>query len=52
MADLQAVIEAQESSGRQYMMMETTVFSREYLYVRGLLETGLGLSFGRNSTQT
>jgi predicted dehydrogenase len=39
-ADLHAIIEAEESSGRQYMMMETTVFSREYLYVRGLLEAG------------
>jgi predicted dehydrogenase len=38
--DLQAIIDAQESSGRVYMMMETTVFSREYLYVRGLLDRG------------
>lgn len=38
--DLDAIIAAAEASGRQYMMMETTVFSREYLYVRGLLESG------------
>jgi predicted dehydrogenase len=38
--DLRAIIRAQESSGRQYMMMETTVFSREYLYVKDLLDRG------------
>jgi predicted dehydrogenase len=38
--DLRAIIAAQESSGRVYMMMETTVFSREYLYVRDLLDAG------------
>jgi predicted dehydrogenase len=38
--DLRAVIAAQEASQRRYMMMETTVFSREYLYVRELLEAG------------
>lgn len=38
--DLRAIIAAQRASGRQYMMMETTVFSREYFYVRDLLESG------------
>lgn len=38
--DLRAIIAAQEASQRQYMMMETTVFSREYLYVRELLDSG------------
>jgi predicted dehydrogenase len=38
--DLGAIIAAQEASGAQYMMMETTVFSREYYYVRGLLDGG------------
>jgi predicted dehydrogenase len=39
--DLDAIIAAQERSGRQYMMMETTVFSREYFYVRSLLDSGV-----------
>lgn len=38
--DLDAVIAAQRASGRQYMMMETTVFSREYFYVRSLMDSG------------
>jgi predicted dehydrogenase len=38
--DVHAIIAAQEASGRQYMMMETTVFSREYFYVRELRDTG------------
>jgi predicted dehydrogenase len=38
--DLRAVLAAQEASGCQYMMMETAVFSREYFYVRELLDTG------------
>jgi predicted dehydrogenase len=37
---LRAVIAAQEASQRQYMMMETSVFGREYFYVRGLQEEG------------
>ena len=31
---LRAVVEAQRSSGRVYMMMETAVYSREFLYAR------------------
>jgi predicted dehydrogenase len=38
--DLEAVIAAQDSSGCRYMMMETTVFSREFLYVDALLRDG------------
>jgi predicted dehydrogenase len=38
--DVQAIVKAADASGRKYMMMETTVFSREYLYVRGLLDSG------------
>ena len=35
--DLDRLIAAQEASGRQYMMMETTVFAREYRFVDRLL---------------
>jgi len=38
--DLDRIIAAQESSGRAYMMMETTVFAREYRYVRKLHRRG------------
>ena len=38
--DLRSIVDAQESSGRRYMMMETTVFAREYFFVRGLLDSG------------
>jgi predicted dehydrogenase len=38
--DLRAIIAAREASQRQYMMMETSVFAREYLYVRKLLDSG------------
>jgi predicted dehydrogenase len=38
--DLEAVVAAQERSGKQYMMMETTVFGREFLYVRRLVDEG------------
>jgi predicted dehydrogenase len=38
--DLQAIIAAQEASQRQYMMMETSVFAREYFYARELLDAG------------
>jgi predicted dehydrogenase len=34
--DLERVIAAQEGSGRNYMMMETTVYSREYQTIREL----------------
>lgn len=38
--DCQRIVEASESSGRKYMMMETVVYSREFLYVKQLLEDG------------
>ncbi|MBV9847651.1 MAG: Gfo/Idh/MocA family oxidoreductase [Kutzneria sp.] len=46
---LRRIIGAQRSSGRNYMMMETMVFGREFFYVRDLYERGeLGpLSFLR-----
>jgi len=34
------VVAAQKASGKKYMMMETTVYSREYLFVQELLEKG------------
>jgi predicted dehydrogenase len=39
-ADLQAVVAAQRASGKHYMMMETAVYTREFLYVRRMRETG------------
>lgn len=49
--DLYALVEAQRHSGRNYMMMETAVYSREFLFVKGLHERGeLGrLTFLRGS---
>lgn len=38
--DLRAIIAAQEASQRQYMMMETSVFAREYFYARERLNAG------------
>jgi predicted dehydrogenase len=34
------VVEAQKASGKKYMMMETTVFTREYLFVKEMLDKG------------
>lgn len=42
--DLQAIVTAQRDSGRQYMMMETAVYTRQFLYARELLREG---RFGR-----
>lgn len=39
--DLQRVVDAERASGKRYMMMETTVYGREYRYVRSRLEAGL-----------
>ena len=51
--DCQRIIEAQRASGRKYMMMETVVYSREFLFVKGLYESGeMGrLQFLRGSHQ-
>lgn len=38
--DLDRIIAAQEASGRNYMMMETTVFAREYLAVEEMHRAG------------
>lgn len=38
--DLDRVVDAEARSGKRYMMMETTVYGREYRYVRRLLEGG------------
>jgi predicted dehydrogenase len=38
--ELNAVVEAKRESGKNYMMMETAVYSREYLYVKELYESG------------
>jgi len=38
--DCEAIVDAAASSGRVYMMMETVVFSREYLYVEDLVRSG------------
>jgi predicted dehydrogenase len=42
--DLRAIIAAQRSSGRHYMMMETAVYTRAFLYARELKSSG---AFGR-----
>jgi predicted dehydrogenase len=39
-ADLQAVVAAQRASGKNYMMMETAVYTREFLFVKQLHEAG------------
>ncbi|WP_243228235.1 Gfo/Idh/MocA family protein [Microbacterium sp. CIAB417] len=38
--DLERIIAAKERSGRTYMMMETTVFAREYFAVQGMIGRG------------
>lgn len=38
--ELHAVIAAQRASGKNYMMMETVVYSREFLFVKGLYDRG------------
>lgn len=42
--DCQRIVEAQKKSGKQYMMMETAVYTREFLYCR---EKHLRGDFGR-----
>lgn len=50
---LQGIVDAQRESGKKYMMMETVVYSREYLFVKGLQDAGeLGrIQFLRGSHQ-
>ena len=47
------IIEARERSGKVYMMMETAIFTREYLYAKELVDSGkLGkIQFLRGSHQ-
>ncbi len=40
LADLERIVAAQRVSGKQYMMMETAVYTRQFLYVRELLAQG------------
>lgn len=39
--ECRAIVEAQRESGKVYMMMETVVYSREYLFVKDLYEKGV-----------
>jgi predicted dehydrogenase len=49
--ECRAIVEAQRASGKHYMMMETVVYSREFLFVKQLYDRGeLGrLQFLRGS---
>lgn len=38
--DLHAIVDAQRRSGKNYMMMETAVYTREFLMVREMLQRG------------
>lgn len=38
--ELQSIIETQRATGKNYMMMETVVYSREYLFIKDLYERG------------
>jgi predicted dehydrogenase len=38
--DCRRIVEAVQQSGKNYMMMETCVYTREFLYVKGLLDSG------------
>ena len=52
-AECKAIVEAQRQSGKVYTMMETVVYSREYLFVKELYDKGeLGrIQFLRGSHQ-
>ncbi len=39
-AEAREIVKAAEESGKNYMMMETVIYSREYLYVRELRDQG------------
>ena len=51
--ECKSLVEAQRASGKNYMMMETVVYSREFLFVKQLYESGeLGrLQFLRGAHQ-
>jgi predicted dehydrogenase len=38
--DCRRIVEAQQASGKNYMMMETAVYTREFLYVKSLRDSG------------
>jgi len=38
--DLKAIVSARRKTGKVYMMMETAVYTREFLYVKKLVENG------------
>lgn len=44
LADLEAIVAAERASGRRYMMMETAVYTRQFLYAQELQRAG---RFGR-----
>lgn len=50
---LKGIVRAQKASGKKYMMMETVVYAREYLYVKDMYDSGeMGrLQFLRGSHQ-
>jgi len=39
--ECEAIVEAQREVGKNYMMMETVVYSREFLFVKQLYDTGV-----------
>ena len=39
-AECHEIVDAQKATGKKYMMMETTVYSREFLYVKEMLDSG------------
>lgn len=39
-ADLRAIVDAQRQAQKNYMMMETAVYTREFLFVKALMERG------------
>jgi predicted dehydrogenase len=51
--ECEAIVDAAQASGKNYMMMETVVYSREFLFVQDLLRSGeLGrIQFLRGSHQ-
>ena len=42
--ECRAILEAKQKAGKVYMMMETSLYTREYIYVKELLDNG---QFGR-----
>lgn len=40
LADCLRIVEAQQASGKNYMLMETAVFTREFLYAKHLRDSG------------